>query len=125
MDSRYGRRAVSWQLRAAFAFATLLGACSQNGDARSNETAMETRLPRRGDSTEETRLPQSEVTPELAQAAQQLLEKHTDAPLGSEFTLEYAGKRYVARIEEHYHEPGGPDRPYGQHRGVTLYRPKR
>jgi hypothetical protein len=70
-------------------------------------------------------LPQAEVTPELARAARQVLEENSDAPLGSEFSLEYAGERYVARIEEHYHEPGGSKRPYGHHRGVTLYRSQR
>ena len=108
----------------------VLAACSQDGDipevAGTEETALETSLPRRGSSTEElTRLPQDEVTPALARAAQQLLEQNADAPFGTQFSLEYAGKRYVARIQEHYHEPGGPDRPYGHHRGVTLYRPKR
>jgi hypothetical protein len=99
-----------------------LFSCSQNGESVTAETTS----PRRGDSTEErARLAQSEVTPELAAAAQRLLEKHPDAPFGTEFDLEHGGKRYVARIEEHYNEPGGPDRPYGHHRGVTLYRSQR
>jgi hypothetical protein len=115
MDARYDNVG-------ALCLGLMLMACSQNGDSVTAETTS----PRRGDSTEErARLPQSEVTPELAAAAQRLLEKHPDAPFGTEFDLEYGGKRYVARIEEHYHEPGGPDRPYGHHRGVTLYRSQR
>ena len=115
MDARYDHLG-------ALCLGLMLMACSQNGDSVTAETTS----PRRGDSTEElARLPQSEVTPELAAAAQRLLEKHPDAPFGTEFDLEYGGKRYVARIEEHYHEPGGLDRPYGHHRGVTLYRSRR
>jgi hypothetical protein len=134
MDRRarasYRTLQVSRRIPAAFCLGLVLSACSQNDDMpaapATAETTLETRLPRRGASTEElTRLPQSEVTPALARAAQRLLEQHADAPFGSEYSLEYAGKRYVARIEEHYHEPGGPDRPYGHHRGVTLYRPQR
>jgi hypothetical protein len=115
MDARYNHLA-------ALCLGLMVMACSQNGDSVTAETTS----PRRGDSTEErARLPQSEVTPELAAAAQRLLEKHPEAPFGTEFDLEYRGERYVARIEEHYHEPGGPDRPYGHHRGVTLYRSRR
>jgi len=115
MDPRYDRLV-------ALCLALALAACSQNGE----QPTAETPSPRRGDSTEErVRLPQDEVTPALARAAERVLEEHAEAPLGSEFNLDYAGKRYVARIEEHYHEPGGPDRPYGHHRGVTLYRSQR
>jgi hypothetical protein len=107
---------------AGLCLGVMLLACSQNADVATTEA----RAPRRGDSTEERApLPQSEVTPELSAAAQRLLEKHPDAPFGTEFDLKHGGKRYVARIEEHYNEPGGPDRPYGHHRGVTLYRSQR
>jgi hypothetical protein len=105
---------------AALYLGLVLSACSQNRDATEETTA-----PRRGDSTERTPLTQEEVTPELAAVAKRLLEEHPEAPFGTQFSLEYAGKNYIARIEEHYHEPGGPERPYGHHRGVTLYRSHR
>lgn len=30
------------------------------------------------------------------------------------------GKTYATWIEQHYHEPGGPVKPWGLHHGVTL-----
>jgi hypothetical protein len=30
------------------------------------------------------------------------------------------GKTYATWIEQHYHEPGGPTKPWGLHHGVTL-----
>lgn len=30
------------------------------------------------------------------------------------------GKTYATLIEQHFHEPGGPGKPWGLHRGVTL-----
>ncbi len=30
------------------------------------------------------------------------------------------GETYAIWVEQHYHEPGGPIKPWGYHRGVTL-----
>lgn len=30
------------------------------------------------------------------------------------------GKMYAIWVEQHYHEPGGPIKPWGYHHGVTL-----
>jgi hypothetical protein len=30
------------------------------------------------------------------------------------------GKTYATWVEQHYHEPGGPMKPWGLHHGVTL-----
>lgn len=30
------------------------------------------------------------------------------------------GKTYATWVEQHYHEPGGPTKPWGLHHGVTL-----
>lgn len=30
------------------------------------------------------------------------------------------GKTYATWVEQHYHEPGGPVKPWGLHHGVTL-----
>lgn len=30
------------------------------------------------------------------------------------------GRTYATWVEQHYHEPGGPVRPWGYHHGVTL-----
>jgi hypothetical protein len=63
-----------------------------------------------------------ETTPEIEQRAKEILDAKQDAPMGTEVPFEIDGRAYVARIEEHYHEPGGPLRPWGHHRGVTVYR---
>lgn len=42
-------------------------------------------------------------------------------PYGTEVPFQIGGVRYVARIEEHYHPPGGPRKPWGYHGGVSLF----
>ena len=61
-----------------------------------------------------------ELTSELHGLADDVLWKF-DAPLGTEVLIDADGKKYVARFEQHYHEEGGPQRPWGWHKGVTLY----
>ena len=63
-----------------------------------------------------------ETTPEVAQRAREILDANDRAPFGTEVPFEVDGRSYVGRIEEHYHEPGGSRRPWGRHRGVTVYR---
>lgn len=57
----------------------------------------------------------------LAPRAQEILEEHADAPIGAEFPFEHEGEPFVARIEIHEHPHGGPRKPWGPHRGVTVY----
>jgi hypothetical protein len=61
------------------------------------------------------------VTPAIIAASQRLLEKHANAPIGSEFTIVVEGKPHLARIEEHDNPAGSPARPEGKHKGVTVY----
>jgi hypothetical protein len=61
-----------------------------------------------------------ELTPPLLQAADRLLWKD-DPPLGTEVALNVNHKEYIARMELHYHDVGGRARPWGYHKGVTLY----
>jgi hypothetical protein len=63
-----------------------------------------------------------ETTPAIEKRAKEILDANHDAAMGTEVPFEIDGGAYVARIEEHYHEPGGPLRPWGHHRGVTVYR---
>ena len=62
-----------------------------------------------------------ETTTEIAQRAREILDANSNAPIGTEVPFEVDGRAYVGRIEEHCHEPGGPKKPWGRHRGVTLY----
>jgi len=62
-----------------------------------------------------------EMTPAIAKRAREILDESRDAAFGTEVPFEIDGQTYIGRIEEHYHEPGGPKRPWGRHRGVTVY----
>jgi hypothetical protein len=50
-----------------------------------------------------------------------LLALHHAAPYASEYSVELEGGRYLARLEEHYHEPGGLLKPWGYHPGISLF----
>jgi len=60
-------------------------------------------------------LDEREVTAELRAKAVEVLEEHSAEALGTEIPIESGGRRYVARLEEHWDAERGP------HRGVTLY----
>lgn len=42
--------------------------------------------------------------------------------LGTEREVTIDGVRYVAVVEEHYHEPGGKLHPWGKHHGISMFR---
>jgi hypothetical protein len=67
------------------------------------------------------RVRNDEVTPELTGEAKSILKQHWHEPYGSEYPFEIGGRRFVGRIEQHYHPPGGPLRPWGYHPGVSLF----
>jgi len=66
------------------------------------------------------RLADAEVTPDITANAKAILKKHFRDPFGTEVAFESAGKSYIARIEEHYHPPGGALKPWGPHTGVSV-----
>ncbi|MBM3462144.1 MAG: peptidoglycan-binding protein [Armatimonadetes bacterium] len=43
---------------------------------------------------------------------------------GTETPFAIDGKRYVARVEQHYHPPGYQGGPNGWHKGITVYEQK-
>lgn len=63
----------------------------------------------------------AEMSTEIAKRAREILDANSDAAYGTEVPFEIDGQSYIGRIEEHYHEPGGPKKPWGRHRGVTVY----
>jgi peptidoglycan LD-endopeptidase CwlK len=72
------------------------------------------------------RLEQSEVTPELTTAARWVLRKFVfdSAAFGAEIDTGIvlpSGEAVIARLERHYHPPGGSMKPWGYHRGVSLF----
>jgi peptidoglycan hydrolase-like protein with peptidoglycan-binding domain len=67
------------------------------------------------------RMRNAEVTPALTAEAKRLLALHHAAAYGSEYPFTLDGLRYLARLEQHYHEPGGPLKPWGYHPGISLF----
>jgi hypothetical protein len=89
----------------------LLGCSRAEANARADAKAL---APREGGR-------KAEVTPALAKKAEELLQEHADAAIGSEYRFTLDGRRYVGRIEEHDNPTGEADRPPGKHKGVTVY----
>jgi hypothetical protein len=67
------------------------------------------------------RLPQRDVTRAIARAARRIIDAHGREPFGTEIPFEADGRVYIARIERHYHPPGGEKRPWGPHPGVSVF----
>jgi hypothetical protein len=67
------------------------------------------------------RLLKREVTRGVALSARRIINEHHDEPFGTEIEFEDEGEIYVARIEEHYHPPGGEAKPWGPHPGVSVF----
>jgi hypothetical protein len=61
-----------------------------------------------------------ELTPKLVRRAEDVLHNQ-EAPLGTQVVVEMGDKRYIARFEWHYHDELSMERPFGWHKGVTLY----
>jgi hypothetical protein len=62
----------------------------------------------------------SELTPALIRKADEVLFTEYP-PVGTVVPIELEGRLYVGRVEVHYHKEGGTKRPWGRHRGITLY----
>ena len=74
------------------------------------------------------RLKGSEATPALQQQAKSILtdlsRQHGGAnniPFGTQVPFAIDATNYLALIEQHYHPPGGKLKPWGPHRGVSLF----
>lgn len=67
------------------------------------------------------RLRNSEVTPAISAEAVRILRTFHPMPIGFEVPFMADGREYVGRIELHYHPPGGPMRPWGPHKGVSVF----
>jgi hypothetical protein len=66
------------------------------------------------------RLRNSEVTPAISAEAVRILHTYRPMPIGFQVPFTADGREYVGRIELHYHPPGGPMRPWGPHKGVSV-----
>jgi hypothetical protein len=63
----------------------------------------------------------SEMNVKVVKKAREIINEHYKKPFGYEVQFEIDGKRYVGRIEQHYHPPGGELHPWGYHAGCSLY----
>ena len=85
------------------------------------------RDPSRGESTARERPALTEtrqkapVTPEIVERSEKILAEHADSPVGTEIPFTLSGRRYVARVEMHDNQDASPDRPPGEHKGITVY----
>jgi len=67
------------------------------------------------------RLQTAEVTPELLGFARSALGSIGSEPYGTTTSFKSStGGEYMAMVEQHYHTPGGPVKPWGLHHGITL-----
>jgi peptidoglycan LD-endopeptidase CwlK len=67
------------------------------------------------------RLTNSEVTPDISAQSKRIIRDHHKDAFGTEIPFQSGGVNYVARIEEHFHPPGGPLKPWGHHPGVSVF----
>lgn len=67
------------------------------------------------------RLLKRETTRTVAKAARRIIDAHAKDAVGTEISFDADGERYVARIERHYHPPGGEKKPWGEHAGVSVF----
>ena len=56
----------------------------------------------------------------IAKANELIREKHSE-PYGSMFFFERGDEHFMGKLEKHYHEPGGPVKPWGEHKGISLF----
>jgi len=68
------------------------------------------------------RLKTAEVTPRLLAFANSERSTVTQKPYGTiiPFMDTSTGAQYAAMVEQHFHPPGGPVKPWGLHHGITL-----
>jgi hypothetical protein len=67
------------------------------------------------------RLAGKEMNVLLVREAQRIIHAHHRAPIGTEVPFVIDGRPYVGRIELHYHPEGGPRKPWGPHKGCSLF----
>jgi hypothetical protein len=68
------------------------------------------------------RLKTAEVTPGLLAFANSERSTVTQKPYGTiiPFMDTRTGAQFAAMVEQHFHPPGGPVKPWGLHHGITL-----
>lgn len=65
-------------------------------------------------------LKNSEVTTKIAKRAREILAANRSKPWGTTIFETVDGEDLAFRIERHYHPPGGPIKPWGEHTGCSV-----
>ena len=71
--------------------------------------------------TELRRVNNKELNPQLVAKASDVQSRLRMLDYGAEESFEMEGKHYVGRLERHYHTPGGEAKPWGWHKGTSLF----
>jgi hypothetical protein len=101
-----------------------LAAASQRAASRVSIPKAESEKPAPAPAPEKThlrRLTGKEMNRALVEQAKRIILAHHQDAFGTEIPFEIEGKRYVGRIERHYHPEGGPLKPWGFHHGCSLF----
>jgi hypothetical protein len=106
-------------MRIAIHLALLVAACARS-EGPPTGNAPRDDAPRKLDPSPAT-AKKAPTSPEVVERAAKILSEHADDPVGTEIPFTLNGQRYVARLELHDNPDGSPDRPPGQHKGVTVY----
>jgi hypothetical protein len=71
--------------------------------------------------TELRRVSNKELNRQLIAKAVDVQSRLRMLDYGAEESFDMDGKHYVGRLERHYHTPGGELKPWGWHKGTSLY----
>jgi hypothetical protein len=112
---------LHWTVDMRFAALVLLSAlgCSRANSAGRDDPPDGNASRREGVPLEAGR--KAPTSPEIVERATRILAEHGDEPVGTEIPFTLNGRRYVGRIEVHDNPDGSPERPSGEHKGVTVY----
>lgn len=67
------------------------------------------------------RIKTRELSAETIQISATIVREHYKDPIGTEIAFDSGNRRFVGRIERHYHEFDSEGRPWGFHKGCSLF----
>lgn len=67
------------------------------------------------------RIKTAELNTETIQISATIVHAHYRDPIGTEISFDSGNRHFVGRIERHYHEFDSKGRPWGFHKGCSLF----
>jgi hypothetical protein len=67
------------------------------------------------------RIKTAELNAETIQRSATIVREHYTDPIGTEVSFDAGQRHFVGRIERHYHEFDSKGRPWGFHKGCSLF----